>query len=45
VAGRLGHADASTTMRIYAHALAEKDREAAELLGGVLAKPQLNGST
>jgi integrase len=34
VAGRLGHADAATTLRVYAHALPERDREAA----GILAK-------
>lgn len=36
VAERLGHADASTTLRIYAHALPEKDREAAAVLGRAL---------
>ena len=35
VAGRLGHADASTTLRIYAHALPERDREAAGVLGAL----------
>lgn len=33
VAARLGHADASVTLRVYAHALPERDRAAAELLG------------
>ncbi|MHB1496751.1 MAG: tyrosine-type recombinase/integrase [Acidimicrobiales bacterium] len=33
VAGRLGHADASTTLRVYAHTLAERDRKAAEIIG------------
>jgi integrase len=37
VAGRLGHADASTTLRVYSHALPERDREAAESLGKALA--------
>jgi integrase len=32
VAGRLGHADATTTLRIYAHALEARDRELAGLL-------------
>ncbi len=32
VAGRLGHADATTTLRIYAHALEARDREVAGLL-------------
>ena len=35
-AGRLGHADASTTLRVYAHALPERDRAAAEMLGKAL---------
>jgi integrase len=34
VAGRLGHADASTTLRVYSHFVADSDRRAAELLGG-----------
>ena len=33
VAGRLGHRDASTTLRVYSHALPERDREAAAVLG------------
>jgi integrase len=33
VAGRLGHADPSTTLRIYAHAVEARDRELAGLLG------------
>jgi integrase len=37
VAGRLGHADASTTLRVYAHALPERDRRAAQILGHALA--------
>lgn len=36
-AGRLGHADPSTTLRLYADALKEGDRAAAELLGQQLA--------
>jgi integrase len=32
VAGRLGHADATTTLRIYAHALEARDRELAGVL-------------
>ncbi|HUB71332.1 MAG TPA: site-specific integrase [Acidimicrobiales bacterium] len=35
VAGRLGHADASTTLRVYSHLLAERDRAAAEHLGAL----------
>ena len=33
VAGRLGHADASVTLRVYAHALEARDRDLAGLLG------------
>lgn len=36
VAGRLGHADPSTTLRIYAHAFEARDRQAAEVLGALL---------
>jgi len=36
VAGRLGHADPSVTLRVYSHALERRDRQAAELLGGVV---------
>ena len=33
VAGRLGHAAASTTLKVYAHMLPQRDRAAAESLG------------
>jgi len=36
VAGRLGHANAATTLNVYAHALESSDVEAAHLLGGLL---------
>jgi integrase len=36
VAGRLGHADTSTTLRIYAHAFEARERQAAEILGALL---------
>lgn len=36
VAGRLGHARASTTLDIYSHWLPARDQQAAELLGQVL---------
>jgi integrase len=36
VAGRLGHADASTTLRVYAHALGQGDTELAASLGDAL---------
>jgi integrase len=39
VAGRLGHARASTTLDIYSHWLPARDRDAAEMLGQVLDGP------
>lgn len=36
VAGRLGHANAATTLNVYAHALESSDAEAAQLLANVL---------
>lgn len=36
VAARLGHADPSTTLRIYAHAFEARDRQAAEVMGALL---------
>lgn len=38
VSKRLGHAQTSTTMNIYAHALQESDRKAADALENLLAK-------
>lgn len=38
VSSRLGHAQASTTMNIYAHALQETDRKAADALENMLVK-------
>lgn len=38
VSSRLGHAQASTTMNIYAHALKETDKKAAEALEDILTK-------
>lgn len=35
VSSRLGHADASTTLNVYAHALESTDREAADLVGNM----------
>jgi integrase len=35
VAGRLGHADASTTLKVYSAFVKDRDRQAAELLGAV----------
>lgn len=36
VGGRLGHADATTTLRVYSHALEARDRAAAEVLGSLM---------
>jgi integrase len=36
VAGRLGHSDPSVTLRVYSHALEERDRAAAAVIGGFL---------
>jgi integrase len=44
VAGRLGHADPSVTLRVYAHALEARDRELAGLLGSTVLG-SLSGST
>jgi integrase len=39
VAGRLGHAGPSTTLQVYSHALADRDRAAAQVLGELLFRP------
>jgi integrase len=39
VAGRLGHADPSVTLRVYAHALEARDRELAGMLGSAVLGP------
>ena len=36
VSGRLGHADAATTLNVYAHFLEASDRDAADVIGGLL---------
>ena len=36
VAGRLGHSDPSVTLRVYSHALEDRDRAAAVIMGRVL---------
>jgi integrase len=36
VAGRLGHADASVTLRVYAHALEARDRDVAQVLSSAV---------
>jgi integrase len=37
IAGRLGHSDASTTLRVYAHMVEGRDQDAADFLGQLLA--------
>ena len=48
VASRLGHADASMTMRVYAHAVAGRDRLVAGTMAAVLddpvESPRVNGT-
>ena len=39
VSGRLGHANAATTLNVYAHFLQASDRQAAEVIEGLLATP------
>ena len=38
VSARLGHAETSTTMNIYAHALESADKKASDILENVLVK-------
>jgi integrase len=38
VAGRLGHSDPSLTLRVYSHAIEERDRAAAAIIGRVLSE-------
>jgi len=40
VAGRLGHSDPSVTLRVYSHALEERDRAAAGVMRHVLSPSQ-----
>jgi integrase len=44
VAGRLGHARASTTLDIYSHWLPARDRDAAAILGQLLDEPAKDAS-
>jgi len=39
VSGRLGHSNAATTLGVYAHFVEESDREAAAMLGALVAAP------
>jgi len=44
VAGLLGHADASVTLKVYSHVLEAKNQEAASIMGTLLRPPiQLEG--
>ena len=43
VSGRLGHANAATTLGVYAHFVEESDRDAAEKIGSILT-PSADGS-
>ena len=40
VGGRLGHSDASTTLRIYAHAQSREDARLADSIGATLRRPR-----
>jgi integrase len=42
VSGRLGHANAATTLGVYAHFLESADQDAAELMGDLLGPPRLD---
>lgn len=44
VSKRLGHRDSSVTLRVYAHASAGRDQEAANAIGAVLGLGTANGS-
>jgi len=37
IAGRLGHSDPSTTLRVYAHMIEGRDQDAADFLGSLIA--------
>ncbi|MHB8464426.1 MAG: tyrosine-type recombinase/integrase [Acidimicrobiales bacterium] len=45
VAGRLGHANAATTLNVYAHFLESSDEVAANVLGGLLRDAEKSGGT
>jgi integrase len=44
VSGRLGHADAATTLGVYAHFLESADKDAAEVMGDLLGSPGLDNA-
>ena len=39
VSGRLGHANAATTLNVYAHFLQASDRDAADVIAALLVQP------
>jgi integrase len=39
VSGRLGHANPSTTLTVYAHFVEASDQLAASVMGGILSAP------
>jgi integrase len=43
VSGRLGHSNAATTLGVYAHFVAESDRDAAKTIGSVLKRRLIKG--
>lgn len=45
VSGRLGHANASTTLNVYAHFLEASDQEAAAVVGQLLDPPRRRGGS
>ena len=45
VASRLGHADPSTTLRVYSHAIADRDKAAAQVLGELFSRPPGGAAT
>jgi integrase len=45
VSGRLGHANAATTLNVYAHFLEASDREAAHVISGLLQRPAADAGT
>ncbi len=44
VSGRLGHANAATTLGVYAHYVKESDREAAAMPGALIAPHEGHGT-
>lgn len=44
VSGRLGHANAATTLNVYAHFVEASDRQAAEVISGLLQRPTVEAA-